>query len=56
MINLLWKENSDSHNREKRKTILKDLGVETKLKEMAKDKSDTELNSKVNQAIKSLNE
>ena len=46
VLNIVWKDNADSASREKRKKALKELGAESKLKELAGDTSDLEVRDK----------
>ena len=56
VMNVLWKENADSSGRDRRKKVLKELDVEAKLNEIAKNQSDTELREKALQALSCFNE
>ncbi len=56
VMNILWKENADGVNRDKRKKVLHDLAVDHKLSNLAKDSTDRELQAKALQALKFFNE
>ncbi len=56
VMNLLWKDNSDSAGRDRRKKALKDLEVDMKLGEILKGSTDAELHEKAQQALSCFSE
>lgn len=55
IMNVLWKDNADPAGREKRRAVLRSLGVEARLKEIASDQSDPELRDKSSHTLAYFN-